>query len=80
MKKTQDLDPMRARLLVQRLGRLSADSAWAHKASGVRASLDKLLTLIEAGQADPDQLVPLLQQGTEILEEAAKAIPAEDRF
>jgi len=73
-----DLDLMRARLLVQRLGRLSADSVWAHRASGVRASLDKFLTRLEAGLADVDQLAPLLQRGTEILEKAAQTIPAPD--
>jgi hypothetical protein len=73
-----DLDLMRARMLVQRLGRLSADSIWAHRASGVRASLDKFLTRLEAGLADSDQLAPLLQRGTEILEKAAQTIPSPD--
>lgn len=73
-----DIELIRARLLVQRLGRLSADSIWAHRASGVRAALDKFLTRLEAGLADANQLAPLLQRGTEILEKAAQTIPAPD--
>ncbi len=76
----KDLDLIRARLLVQRLGRLSADSVWAHKASGVRASLDKLLTRLDSGEADPNQLEPLLKRGSEILEKAAQTIPSPDEF
>ena len=68
---------IRAKLLVQRLGHLSADSIWAHRASGVRASLDKALARIEAGQLPEnaawfDQLVEL---GFEIIKEAAKEVP-----
>ena len=73
-----DINLMRAKLVAQRLGRLSADSVWAHRASGVRASLDKFLTRLEAGLVEPDQLAPLLQRGTEILEKAAQTIPAPD--
>ncbi len=76
----KDLDLIRARLLVQRLGRLSADSVWAHKASGVRASLDKLLARLDSGEADPNQLEPLLKRGSEILEKAAQTIPSPDEF
>ncbi len=76
----KDLDLIRARLLVQRLGRLSADSVWAHKASGVRASLDKLLARLDSGEADPNQLDPLLKRGSEILEKAAQTIPSPDEF
>jgi hypothetical protein len=75
-----DPDLIRAKLLVQRLGRLSADSVWAHKASGVRASLDKCLTRLEAGQGDPATLKSLLQRGTEILEKAAQSIPTPEEF
>ena len=75
-----DPDLIRAKLLVQRLGRLSADSVWAHKASGVRASLDKYLARLEAGQGDPATLKLLLQRGTEILEKAAQSIPTPEEF
>ncbi len=76
----KDIDLIRAKLLVQRLGRLSADSVWAHKASGVRASLDKLLARLDSGEADPNQLDPLLKRGSEILEKAAQTIPSPDEF
>lgn len=72
----QDLS--RARMLVQRLGRLSADSVYAHQASGVRASLDKFLIKIDCGQADLHQLEPLLKLGFEILAKAAEKIPASE--
>jgi hypothetical protein len=70
----------RAQLLVQRLERLSADSVWAHKASGVRAALDKLLTQAKAGETDYDRLDSLMQYGFEILGEAAGSIPASDEL
>lgn len=66
-----------ARLLVRRLERLSTDSIWAHRASGMRASLDKLLANIEAGQEyRPEVLEGLLQGGFDILEKAAREIHA----
>lgn len=67
----------RARLLIQRLERLSADSIWAHKASGVRASLDKLLTHVDE-VIDPEHLDALVQYGFEILRAAAETIPSEN--
>jgi hypothetical protein len=72
-----------ARLLISRLERLSADSYWAHQASGIRGSLLKTLDEIESGQTinQPaennlklqhlDQLVKI---GFEILEKAAREI------
>lgn len=71
---------MRARLLIQRLELLSADSIWAHKASGIRASLDKLLARIEGDDYDPDKLESLVQYGYDILNKAAEAIPIPDEF
>ena len=44
-----------ARLLVQRLERLSADTLWAHRASGYRASLLKALDQVEQGSLPPDE-------------------------
>lgn len=63
-----------ARLLVQRLERLSADSVWAHRASGVRASLHKSLSRIQEGK-ELDKLDPLIAQGFDILQKAAKEVP-----
>lgn len=65
-----------ARILVQRLERLSADSVWAHRASGLRASLDKFLAGIDTRSYDPGKLEALVQQGFDILEKAAQEIPA----
>ena len=60
------------KILLHRLERISADSGWAHQASGVRASLAKVIS-----QEDPDldQLSPLLDLGFLILENAAGEIP-----
>lgn len=68
-----------ARLLVQRLERLSADSIWAHRASGVRASLHKALSRLEAGEKLP-QLDPLIAMGFDILESAAQEMPDIENF
>jgi hypothetical protein len=73
----QDFRLARARLLIQRLERLSADSIWAHKASGVRATLDKLLARMDEG-IDPDRLDTLVQLGFDLLSKAAETIPPED--
>lgn len=68
-----------ARILVKRLERLSADSIWAHRASGVRSALDKYLTRVEAGKAAAiEDLDILIQTGFKILERAAKEIPESD--
>ncbi len=47
-------------MLIARLERLSADSYWAHQASGVRGSL---LRLLEAGELDSEQGAPLVERG-----------------
>jgi hypothetical protein len=39
------------RMLAARLERLSVDSAWAHRASGVRGNLLRLIEQIESGEA-----------------------------
>ena len=61
-----------AHILLDRLERISADSPWAHQASGVRASLAKNLS-----KQDPDltQISSLLELGYSILEKAAGQIP-----
>jgi hypothetical protein len=61
------------------LERLSADSIWAHRASGLRGSLFKALEQIEtdkASQEDISYLIRLVQAGYAILEKAAREIPA----
>jgi hypothetical protein len=57
------------RMLIARLERLSADSYWAHQASGVRGSL---LRLQEAGELDSEQGALLIERGFDYLEKAAK--------
>ena len=71
---TTDQDRLlrQARLLVQRLARLSADSAWAHRASGIRASLDKALASEQ--EADLSYLTVLVQKGFDILHRAAREL------
>ena len=56
-------------MLIARLERLSADSYWAHQASGVRGSL---LRLLESGEPDPEQEALLVEKGFDFLEKAAK--------
>ena len=56
-------------MVVARLERLSADSYWAHQASGVRGSL---LRIIENDYLDSPQAAILLDKGFEFLEKAAQ--------
>ena len=56
-------------MLVARLERLSADSYWAHQASGVRGSL---LRIIENDELDSPQAGLLLHKGFDFLEKAAR--------
>ena len=73
-----------ATILVERLERLSADSIWAHRASGVRGSLlrrmDEICIVREQGTDAPiiadenlGSLSHLVDIGFEFLEKAAKA-------
>jgi len=65
-----------ARHLIARLERLSVDSHWAHRASGLRRSLMRYLDDIEAGKTlDKDterHLEKLIHQGFRIVESAAR--------
>jgi hypothetical protein len=58
-------------LLLARLERISVDSYWAHRASGVRGALLRVVEMMENGSQDskPDILIA---KGFEILKEAAK--------
>ena len=61
------------RLLLPRLERISVDSYWAHRASGVRGALTKILERMEAGDAVNSGLVKSnISIGFEILKEAAE--------
>ena len=61
------------RLLLPRLERISVDSYWAHRASGVRGSLTRILEQMETGASiDPVSLKTSLSMGFEILKEAAE--------
>jgi|WetSurSiteA1Bulk_404760.scaffolds.fasta_scaffold01207_4 hypothetical protein len=65
--------------LVNRLERLSADSIYAHQASGLRGTLLRYIERVEAGtdvsHAEMDQLV---EYSFEILRLAAEEIGAQD--
>jgi hypothetical protein len=64
------------RMMASRLERLSVDSIWARRASGLRGNLIKVLEEIGAGQeVDADRLNPLIERGFEVLRHAAQEIP-----
>lgn len=63
--------------LSERLERLSADSTYAHKASGLRGTFLRYIERIEAGvDVDNTELDQLVEYGFEILRLAAKEIGA----
>lgn len=70
-----------ARMIVQRLERLSADSAWAHISSGYRGSLLKIIDRLE-GMPDLETASPedvrlldfLIVKGFDLLTKAALEI------
>jgi hypothetical protein len=72
--KPEDLFPL-ARLLIFRLERLSADSYWAHQASGVRGALLRRLEAGESEHAEGMSLEQLIALGFQILERGAEDIP-----
>ena len=64
------------KLLTGRLERLSVDSIWARRASGLRGSLIKALDLIETGPGITiEHLDMLIENSFEILKRAAHEIP-----
>jgi len=72
-----------AMLLVIRLERLSVDSYWAHRASGLRGSLLRSLDQIEScpelnvpndNRKELEHFDQLIKNGFEILENAAREI------
>ena len=59
-------------MLLARLERISADSFWAHRASGARGSLIKLMEQMEAGTfIPPKEASELMKKSFSILEQAA---------
>ena len=60
-------------MLLTRLERISADSYWAHRASGVRGALLRMLEKIEGGYQIPiSELKQMADMGYFILEKAAE--------
>ncbi len=69
------------RLLAGRLERLSVDSHWARRASGLRGNLLKVLDEIEAGRdVGPGRVTPLIDRAFELLRRAAREIPDVDEI
>ena len=63
--------------LVDRLERLSADSAYAHQASGLRGTYLRNIEYLESGmQVNQPELDQLVEIGFEILRKAAEEIGA----
>ena len=67
-------EPLRTlRLLLARLERISADSVTAHRASGVRGAMLRMLETLEAGDTVSDaELKRLIDAGYGLLQRAAK--------
>ena len=64
------------RLLAARLERLSVDSIWARRASGLRRSLVKAIEAADFGnEYPPEQLDLLIEHSFDILRRAAREIP-----
>jgi hypothetical protein len=61
------------RLLLARLERISADSYWAHRASGIRGTLLGILDDIENDRVVPSfKIKQIMEMGFFVLERAAK--------
>jgi len=67
-------EPLRTlRLLLARLERISADSVTAHRASGVRGAMLRMMETLETGGAVSDQeLKRLIDSGYALLQRAAR--------
>lgn len=62
-------------MLLNRLERISADSVWAHRASGLRGSLLRLLEQFDEGNPpEPAELKSAMRTAFQILREAAREI------
>lgn len=61
------------KLVLARLERISADSVWAHRASGVRGALLRMLEKLENGSpVHKSNLKRLFELGFFILEQSAR--------
>jgi hypothetical protein len=69
-----DEEPLRTlRLLLARLERISADSVTAHRASGVRGALLRVLDQFEkGGQVSGHDVTRLMERGYMLLQRAAE--------
>jgi hypothetical protein len=64
------------RLLASRLERLSVDSHWARRASGLRGNIIKIIEQVDPGESIPTRRLDLLTDTAfEILRRAAEDIP-----
>jgi hypothetical protein len=64
------------RLLISRLEKLSADSHWARRASGLRGNIVKVLEEVETGRdVTQARLELLIEAAFDILRRAAQDIP-----
>lgn len=61
-----------AKLIIPRLEKITPDSSWAHRASGCRGTLIRLVTDSEENAADTDLLWQALEQSYYLLEQAAR--------
>jgi hypothetical protein len=62
-------------LLARRLERLSADSRWAHRASGVRGQILRVLGELENGEVvERDRFQALIEAGFYILRRGAEEL------
>ncbi|MCS7011784.1 MAG: hypothetical protein N2049_10970 [Anaerolineales bacterium] len=63
------------RLLASRLERLSVDSRWARRASGLRGNIVKVLEEAESRPIASERIELLISRSFEILRAAAQEIP-----
>ena len=64
------------RLLAGRLERLSVDSIWARRASGLRGSVIRALETLDSGQeVTAEHLDLLIERSFQILRNAARELP-----
>jgi hypothetical protein len=64
------------RMIAERLERLSVDSLWARRASGLRGNIIKVLNEIDDGkEVKAARLNPLIERAFEVLRHAAQEIP-----
>jgi hypothetical protein len=69
------------RLLAARLERLSVDSRWARRASGLRGNMLKILEEVDSDQqVEKRRLDLLIERAFEILRNAAHEIPDLEEF